>query len=80
MSAIDDDSSDVEADGGMGFNFGMMLCGTISVTWRTVRLVRLADLKGLGTLPGLRVPAISVGVGRQQAVQPDHALQGRAWR
>jgi hypothetical protein len=31
MGALDHDPGDVQADGGMGFNFGMMLCGTISV-------------------------------------------------
>jgi hypothetical protein len=29
MGALDHDPGDVEANGGMGFNFGMMLCGTI---------------------------------------------------
>jgi hypothetical protein len=41
MGALDDDPGDVEADGGMGFNFGMMLCGTISVTCRSVGLIRV---------------------------------------
>ena len=39
----------------MGFNFGMMFCGTISVTCRTVGLIRATGLKGLGTFTGFGV-------------------------
>jgi hypothetical protein len=47
MGALDHDPGAVQADGGMGFNFGMMLCGTISVTWGSVGLIRVTGLKGL---------------------------------
>jgi hypothetical protein len=36
-------------------NLGMMLCGTISVTCRTVGFIRAAGLNGWGTFTGFGV-------------------------
>src|SRR5262249_45352929 len=40
---------------GAGGSLATICCGTISVTWRTVGLIRVTGLKGLGTFTGFGV-------------------------